>query len=333
MARTRISARATKLRSTGLPYQEAVSMFLRNCVTKNLSTNTIVYYRNGMSPAIGHLDRLHPALTPATTSADHLKDVVDARLTDILPKTGKRISAKTVNHTICALKAFFTYMWEEGYIPENPTAPVKKVKYINKTIQAFSDEQVKALLDGPDTTKFTGERDRLLLLVLLDSGLRISEALNIELGDIDRTSCTIRTIGKGGKERLVPFGTSARRALNKYLVRRGSMDHDLVFVNEFGEQMRRNQALQNMVKYGRSGGITGVRVSPHTCRHTFARNWIRDGGDPYTLQDVLGHTSMDMVRRYVTLANSDLQNVHKRVSPVDRIVGHEKEMKGRKRII
>lgn len=159
------------------------------------------------------------------------------------------------------------------------------------------------------------------MLLLLDTGLRISEAMNIRLKDIDRANSSVTVMGKGSKERTVHFGQTVRRALSQYLERRGDLETDYLFVTEYGDPMQQRMAQQQITRYGALAKIQGVRISPHTFRHTFAKNWIVNGGDVFSLQKMLGHTTMEMVRRYVNLANEDVGRAHRTYSPADRMLG------------
>ena len=156
------------------------------------------------------------------------------------------------------------------------------------------------------------------MLILLDTGLRISEVVSIKEQDIDWNRNSIRVMGKGSKERVVPFGRTVKRALLAYLKRRGHIvGNDHIFVSELGDPLWREPVRRNIRKYGARAGLTGVRCSPHTFRHTFACNWIRNGGDVFSLQRILGHSTMHTVRLYVNLADSDLEAAHLKWSPVD----------------
>ena len=129
---------------------------------------------------------------------------------------------------------------------------------------------------------------------------------------------------------MVPFGASVRSALSSYLARRADVETKQVFVNQYGEPITRHGVAYMLRERGKAAGITGVRLSPHTLRHTFARTWLLNGGDAMSLQKMLGHSSLEMVRNYVNLAASDVSAIHRNVSPADRIAGSAKP--GRKRI-
>ena len=232
--------------------------------------------------------------------------------------TGKRLSPKTIREELLTLRSFLAYLHEQG----DPAEPVHQ--YVSpprpkaRVIPSLSTEQVAALLRQPDRKRFAGFRCYVMTLTLMDTGLRLGELLGIRLGDIDWTNGLFRVVGKGGKERIVPFGVAVRRELRRYLDWRGDLpDQDVVFVSEWGQPLCRRSFQDEVREYGRRAGITGVRVSPHTLRHTFAREWVLAGGDVFSLQKLLGHTTMDMVRRYVDLTTGDLRSQHACFSPAD----------------
>jgi integrase/recombinase XerD len=173
------------------------------------------------------------------------------------------------------------------------------------------------------------------MAVLLDTGVRISEVLNARLDDLDLERQLLRVMGKGNKERIVPFGEKTAEWLEQYLAKRQkSVATDYLFVNQFGERLRRESVTQRFVAYGKKAGIEGVRVSPHTFRHTFGVTWLVGGGefkgDTLSLQRILGHSTPAMTQKYVNFANEDLRKLHARLSPADRIMESPPEGKRRK---
>jgi integrase/recombinase XerD len=156
-------------------------------------------------------------------------------------------------------------------------------------------------------------------------GCRVSECLGLALSDLDLENRVLRVMGKGRKERFVPFGERTAEWLARYLERRQKSGvTEYLFINQFGERMLRTSICQRMAAYGRRAGIEGVRVSPHTFRHTFGVSWLVGGGeykgDTLSPQRILGHTTPTMTQKYVNFANEDLRKLHQRLSPADRIV-------------
>lgn len=300
-----------------ITYRNAKQIFLNYCKTKGLSPKTLRWYDLALERIIRYLEREHPELTPGTTTIEPLRAFV-AMMVD------KKAAPNTVNHTITAIKTLFKFLHEDKYIETNEAYRLEKVRVPKFLIQPFSPEQVKALLAQPNHRRFAGIRDYTVLLLLLDTGLRISEALALTPSDINWNASTVKVMGKGSKERVVPFGRSVRLALDRYLERRGDLPKNAaLFVSEYGTPLPVRVFQENMARYGRGAGIKGVRISPHTCRHTFAVNWIRSGGDVFHLQRILGHSSLDICRTYVNLVTDDLQKAHVTHSPIDRMLSSE----------
>jgi len=163
-----------------------------------------------------------------------------------------------------------------------------------------------------------------ILLLLLDCGIRVSELVGIELDDINLEEGVIKIRkAKGNKERYVPVGSVVQKAVWKYInTSRPSPFSTRVnnlLLNANGLPLTRNGVQQMLRRYGRKAGIAGVRCSPHTLRHTFARNYLLNGGDIFSLQKILGHSSLASVRMYLNLFTTDIKTQHTRFSPVDNL--------------
>ncbi len=161
--------------------------------------------------------------------------------------------------------------------------------------------------------------------MFLDSGLRISEVGSLRIADVESGTGEITVTGKGGKRRRVYLGRDARRAVRRYLEvqRRGAKPEEPLFLAEggtrSGEAMTRSGFTQVIRKLGQVAGVQGVRCSPHTFRHTFAIEFLRAGGNVYELQVLMGHESLEILRRYVLITQTDAEAAHRRASPGDRM--------------
>ncbi|MEN6356549.1 MAG: tyrosine-type recombinase/integrase [Armatimonadota bacterium] len=288
----------------------AIEGFLDFCRVKNLSENTIIYYNYRLTAFQRYLKEIAPEAI--------LADVTPQMLRGFIVQQTQINSASTANHSIITLRTFFNYLVKEGFLDTSPTAGISKVKRRKTIIETFSIEQIEGMLKtcGHD---FTGVRDKAILLTLFDCGIRASELGTIKLSDVSWTDQTILIIGKGDKERVVPFGKATRQALSAYVIHRGELPSDRLFVTCYGEEIYRNRLAQIVTKRAKAAKITGVRCSPHTFRHTFAVSYLRAGGDVFTLQKILGHSDLSMTRRYVEVSQTDVQEKHRMYSPGDRI--------------
>jgi site-specific recombinase XerD len=162
------------------------------------------------------------------------------------------------------------------------------------------------LLGIIDTKSPTGFRDWTIILTLLDTGIRVSELTELKLENVNLAQRCLKIRGKGNKERIVPIGISVQRAIAKYTNKyRPSPTYPLsgnLFLKRDGMPLTPNRIESIIKRYASKAGIQGVRSSPHTFRHTFATTYLRNGGDVFTLQLILGHETLYMVRNYVNLA-------------------------------
>lgn len=227
----------------------------------------------------------------------------------------------TVRGAAQVAKSLARLGFRRGFVAEEITRDFELPKVPQTVIQTFSDDQLRALLDAADQRRWTGIRDRAILILLLDTLARISEITGLGLDDIDLDARSIRVMGKGRRQRELPFGQVATQALRRY--GRTVADHrgsDAFFISRTGRRLTREGIAAAMRAYARKANVTGVRCSPHTLRHTGAKRFILSGGDVFTLQKLLGHSSLAMVRRYVELAAADVRAQHERHSPADTLL-------------
>jgi integrase/recombinase XerD len=195
-----------------------------------------------------------------------------------------------------------------GYIPEDITMSFELPRVPRTIVPTLSDEQLQGVLAAPDRRTWLGIRDRAILIVLLDTLIRVSELVGLDAKDVDLDESLLRVMGKGRKEREVPFGRTAAHALRRY---RGVVEDlrpgDPFFITRYGRRTSRWAIQQMMAHCGRAAGVEGVRCSPHTLRHTGAKRFILAGGDVFTLQKLLGHTTLVMVRRYADTWSSRIR--------------------------
>ena len=238
------------------------------------------------------------------------------------PQAG-HLSGHTINSYLRALRAFWSWAEAEGFIGENPFSRIRIPKAPRKIIPTFSETQIKALLAAVDTSTGEGFRNYAILLTLLDTGLRVSELTNLRLQDVNLEGRLLKVWGKGAKERLVPIGARVQKALWKYVTfyrpEPATPRYDRAFLTRHGRPLTKDRVEAIVERYGRKVGITGVRVSPHTFRHTFAVMFLRNGGNVFSLQRIMGHSTLDVLRIYVNMAQADIQEAHRRYSPADNM--------------
>src|ERR1039457_4715352 len=192
--------------------------------------------------------------------------------------------------------------------------PMKEPQFIPET---FAAEQIQLLVSFKPK-KFYERRLHLLCLLLLDTGARISEALTLHVADVDLDNLLITLMGKGGKQRRVPFSMELRRALFSYIKDCEPRDYLLARQGQDGRKLGRGTALHEVKRLCVRLGFAPPARTLHAFRHTFAVNYLRRGGSTFHLQKMLGHSSLEMTRRYASLLTSDLQEVHQRISLLSR---------------
>jgi integrase/recombinase XerC/integrase/recombinase XerD len=238
-----------------------------------------------------------------------------------IPEQKQKLASISIQTYIRALRAFFNWLYKEGYTPENRLANLKPPKAQQKLVKILSEDEIKSMFSCLDVNTAAGCRDYAILLVLLDTGIRCSELTNLKLDDVDIDAGNLKVMGKGGKERIVPFGIIVQRSLLRY-VSHFRVAPLLPGTNNFFLTLDGLPLTRNSMKmlFQRIASKCGVkRLHPHLCRHTFATNYLINGGDVFTLQQILGHTSLEMVRRYVSLASAHVIVQHRKFSPMDRI--------------
>jgi site-specific recombinase XerD len=189
-------------------------------------------------------------------------------------------------------------------------------------VQPFSMEQVRSLISAAKNTR-NPERDEAIIRVLLDTGMRASELCTLQMAKLDLFGQRATILGKGNKHRSVHFGSKAARSVRNYLRCEQRSPEEMVFLaakNQYaGQPLTPGGLLQLVEHLGKLAGLQAVRCSPHTLRHTFAVEFLRNGGNVFSLKEILGHTSLHMTNRYVSLAQADIEQQQRRFAPGDRL--------------
>jgi integrase/recombinase XerD len=291
-----------------------LDLFLQDCNLRNLRSHTITYYQNELISFRKSLDAMNIDSIPSKITSDHINEFI------MYLKNVKALKVVTINTRLRAVRAFFNFAYKFEYISNNPVKNLKLLRDRRKVIETFSATQINAILNAPDLSTFTGVRDYTLMLLLLETGVRANELVGVTVDDIrwEDSMILIRNT-KGHRERLVPFQAKMKAQLKKYLGIRGRCDSDYLFVSIDGDPLSKRQIQKRIKECGDKAKIQGVRCSPHTFRHTFAKLCVKQGAGIFELQQILGHTSMEMVRIYVNLYSDDVIEKHKQFSPLKYI--------------
>ncbi len=212
-----------------------------------------------------------------------------------------------------AIRRFFNFLVEENIIDknDNPITRIPKPHVEKKVIRPFTPDEIKKLLLLCEERLFTGLRDKALILTFYDTGLRLKEITNIQLENIDLKREIIKVMGKGARERYVRISTATQKAIIKYLLQRRD-NFPCLWVSEERKPLTVWGIYQIVHRLGQRAGLSGVRCSPHTFRHSFGTAALRNHADIRQVQVMLGHSTLNTTMRYVaTIASEDAINAHR----------------------
>ncbi|WP_339273820.1 tyrosine-type recombinase/integrase [Paenibacillus sp. FSL W8-0426] len=241
------------------------------------------------------------------------------------------MSPATFNNRLVYLRAFFSYCVREGYISVNPLENTKKRKTGNRAV-AVETEVLQALLAAPDQSTFVGLRDYTLIVLTLDTGIRPSEAMKLIPQDFKLSLKEIHIpaeVAKNRSARTLPLSDMTTKALRKLIsVRDDEWGPEVpIFCSYEGRPLNRHTWGDRMEIYCKK---IGTHIRPYDLRHVFALEFLRNGANSFAVQKSLGHSTMEMTRRYVSLVNNDLKAEHAKASPIDRLLSKPKAKRNTK---
>jgi site-specific recombinase XerD len=309
----------------GITLSQAIDGFVLECGSRRLSENTTASY-------VSVLGKLQRSLPDNPVLASITPEVLKRFLVETRGPGGAKLSNKTIlNYHIC-LSALWTWALAEGHVARHVVHDVPKPKAEKPAISPMSEDDVRRLLGSLersrrykrpgkqicDNRRLTAARDRAIILMLLDAGLRASELCDMKVKDVDVRNQRVYVWGKGSRERVMPLSAATTKAIWRYLqTERGQARiADPLFVqrDDASQKMNRTALRQLLVRIGERAGVRDCH--PHRFRHTFAITCLRNGMNAYALQMALGHSTMEMVRVYLEIAQADLDAAHRQASPV-----------------
>ena len=261
--------------------------------------------------------------TPATITRTLLAADVDTIRMFLGRLSEQNYSAATMARKIATLRSFHKWMEKVGYISTNPMLMIRTPRQTKRLPKAIDVEQVEKLLAAPDDTTLLGSRDRAILETLYSTGIRVSELVGLNLGDIDEAGQALIVRGKGRRERMVPLGTHALHALGRYMntlqteQERLSIRTDAeapMFINKHGTRLSTRSVRRKVSKYLAEAGLD-PDISPHTLRHSFATHLLDNGADLRSVQELLGHQSLSTTQVYTHLSTQRLRDAYDDAHP------------------
>ncbi|MEK4559575.1 tyrosine-type recombinase/integrase [Bacillus sp. FSL K6-0036] len=236
----------------------------------------------------------------------------------------KGLAPGTINTRLKTLRVFFKTLYDEGLIEHNPMLGIKNVREPEEEIVILDEDELRMLFAAPNQREYADFRDYVLMNVLLDGMMRISEALGLKQENFDFAARTLyipATIAKNRRARTVPIEFGTAKMLNELIVEnRADFESEYIFLANYGERLTRDHFRKRLVEYAKEVGIK-KRVHPHLFRHTAATMYLESGGDMRHLQMLLGHSDLRMVQRYTHLSGSSLTAQHEKYSAINKVRG------------
>lgn len=229
----------------------------------------------------------------------------------------KNYSKRTIARKLASLRSLFRFLYREGHITKNPITAISTLK-LDKKLPVFLDVgKVERLLQSPSTDNVKGLRDRALLETLYSTGIRVSELVGMDVSDVDFISGVVKVLGKGSRERIVPIGEPALKAMRVYIDRRGTekvRDAAAIFLNRSGKRLTDRSVRRVVDTYIRACSIA-EKVSPHSLRHSFATHLLDRGADLRSVQELLGHLNLSTTQIYTHVTMDRLKAVYDKAHP------------------
>ena len=301
---------------------------------RNASPDTIREYRRDM-------EQFHEFLSPPGEKAPAVGQIDHEIVREYVNSMyERRLEKASIARRLSSLRTFFKFCVREKLARQNPARLVSTPKLPKRVPRVLTAEELNAFLDNlgsngeqtrrarqltarsEEESKILLKRDRAILELLYASGLRVSEIVGLNLGDIDRAGQMLRVLGKGNKERVVPYGGKASAALDAYWPVRGGMlaqargkaDPEAVFLNHMGGRLTDRSVHMLVKKYARLANVNWD-LHPHSLRHAFATHLLADGADLRAIQELLGHVSLSTTQRYTQASIRQLMDVYDKAHP------------------
>lgn len=234
-----------------------------------------------------------------------------------LQKKGKATSS--ISRSLAGVRSFYQYLYNNKLIDKDPTLNLESPKIEKKLPQILTVSEVELLLKQPDTSDCKGNRDRCMLELLYATGIRVSELVSLNIDNVNMDLCFLKCSGKGMKDRVVPIGSMALKALEEYTGKyRNALlkdrDEKALFLNFHGSRMTR-QGFWKIIKfYAKKAGIN-ADITPHTLRHSFAAHLIENGADLKSVQEMLGHSDISTTQIYAQITKNRIKEVYNKAHP------------------
>jgi integrase/recombinase XerC len=281
-------------------------------LNRNASAHTVRAYESDVMQYLIFAAKRRDCWVSELTPADLVPETLRAHVSE-LGRAG--VARSSVARKLSALRTFVRYLRREGHMTHDPTALAVAPKRQQTLPVHLTEQEMERLLEQPDASQALGRRDRAILELFYASGLRLSELEALDLDSIDLRARMVRVMGKGRKERMVPFNQAAERALRAWLKDRALIARgEALFVNARGTRLTGRSVDRLLRKYVRQF-TSQTGISPHALRHSFATHLLQRGADLRTIQELLGHARISTTQRYTHVNAAQLLEVYRKTHP------------------
>jgi site-specific recombinase XerD len=302
-----------------LKLSQSIQGYMLYANVRRLSPHTLIDYGNTYRKLQEHLGHDLP-----------INQITSSQISSFL--AAQPVSNKTILNYHTGLSALWSWAMKENLVHENIIHSVPRPKPEKREIQPFTNDDIRSMLSNIEISKIyqrpgkrpsahclpNSKRDRAIILLLLDTGIRSSELCDLQMRNLDIKNSRITVFGKGNKQRTIPFSPRTGQAIWRYInSRKDPKTEDFIFQTNENHQMDNDRLFKLIHGIGERSGVTNAH--PHRFRHTFAIMYLRNHGDPWSLQRMLGHESMEMVSHYLAIAQADMDASHHLASPVENL--------------
>lgn len=280
-------------------------------VERGLAENTLESYKRDL---VRFFDYLKSRRTASVSN------VTRQKITSfMLAEKDRGLSSNSISRELACLKSFFKFLVRENKVKEDVTSVIESPKLWKRLPATLNLDEVEMLLKTPNVRDLMGARDKASLELMYATGMRVSELINLKMDDVNMEVGFVKCFGKGGKERIVPFGKKARESVERYLGKaRASFlkkkVSNFLFLTRLGKPMSRQTFWKTIKKYTREAGIK-KKITPHSLRHSFATHILERGADLRMVQEMLGHSDISTTQIYTHVSKDRLKSIHHKFHP------------------
>ena len=317
--------KSPRAKGPGTTLEVEIDRFLDHIATeRGLSANTVMAYRSDLAcfASWAARRRVRSASNVTRSSLIEYRRALSLGVEkerDQVKKLTVR-SPRSVRRAQATLRAFFRFLRSEGLLADNPIDGIESLRVERRLPRSLSVPEVERLLRTPDRSEAIGVRDAAMLELLYATGIRVSELISLKVDSLNLEMGYLVCMGKRSKERIVPFGKEAGRAVRLYLEHargklKGERHTDVMFVSARGTRLTRQALWKNIKRYGMAAGIPAARLSPHVMRHSFATHLLEHGADLRSVQKMLGHADISTTQIYTHVDRERLKKLYGRFHP------------------